>query len=349
MRGVYKVPGGKLVAVSLDVVAGRLAGVRLSGDFFLEPDDASGRIEGALEGADAAASVSELAGAVTAALAPDDALIGFDARAVAVAVRRALGRSTAWEDHVFELVADRPRSPAMHMALDQVYAEALAAGTRGPTLRVWDWAASAVVIGSFQSLSNEVDADAATRHGIEIVRRVTGGGAMFVEPGNTITWSLVVPASLVDGLSFEASYAFLDAWVLAALAEIGVAATYEPINDISSPGGKIAGAAQRRLAGGAVLHHVTMAYDIDAVKMLEVLRIGREKLSDKGTSSAAKRVDPLRSQTGLTREAVIAALLDSFARRHKLIKSAPRPEELIAAEALVRTKFATPAWTARVP
>ena len=44
-----------------------------------------------------------------------------------------------------------------------------------------------------------------------------------------------------------------------------------------------------------------MAYDIDADKMVEVLRIGREKLSDKGTTSAKKRVDPLRTQTGLAR------------------------------------------------
>ena len=50
-----------------------------------------------------------------------------------------------------------------------------------------------------------------------------------------------------------------------------------------------------------MLHHVTMAYDIDADKMLDVLRIGREKLSDKGIKSARKRVDPLRRQTGMPR------------------------------------------------
>ncbi|GAA3501252.1 hypothetical protein GCM10019016_083590 [Streptomyces prasinosporus] len=61
-----------------------------------------------------------------------------------------------------------------------------------------------------------------------------------------------------------------------------------------------------------MLHHVTMAYDIDADKMLEVLRIGKEKLSDKGTKSAKKRVDPLRRQTGLPREAVIGRMVDSF-------------------------------------
>ena len=49
-----------------------------------------------------------------------------------------------------------------------------------------------------------------TRHGVTVTRRVSGGGAMFIQPGNTITYSLYVPTSLVEGLSFEQSYAFLD-------------------------------------------------------------------------------------------------------------------------------------------
>ena len=47
-------------------------------------------------------------------------------------------------------------------------------------------------------------------------------------------------------MTFEESYAFLDDWVLGALADVGVAARYQPLNDISSPAGKIAGAAQKR-------------------------------------------------------------------------------------------------------
>src|SRR5690606_26193841 len=119
--------------------------------------------------------------------------------------------------------------------------------------------------------------------------RITGGGAMFIEPGNTITYSIYAPEALVAGLTAVESYAFLDDWVLQALATLGVQAWYQPINDITSADGKIGGAAQMRRRG-AVLHHVTMSYDIDTTKMLEVLRIGREKLSDKGTTSAAKRV-----------------------------------------------------------
>ena len=349
MRGEYKVPGGKLVAVDVEVADGGISSAAVSGDFFLEPDDALEAIDAALVGEPEGAGVARLTGVVEAALDEGVTMVGFSAEAVAIAVRRALGHATRWEDHTFEIVHEGPQSPAMHMALDQALAEAVAAGTRRPTLRIWEWGAPAVVIGSFQSLRNEVDPQGAQKHGITVVRRISGGGAMFIEPGNTITYSLTVPASLVEGLSFERSYAFLDDWVLGALRELGIDATYVPLNDIASPAGKIAGAAQKRLAGGAVLHHVTMAYDIDADKMLEVLRIGREKLSDKGTKSANKRVDPLRSQTGMPRADVIEAFKNHFRGRYDTVDGAVTAQERARAEDLVETKFGTPEWTARVP
>lgn len=358
MRGEYKVPGGKFVAAEVEVVDGRLASVAVSGDFFLDPDEALTVIDAALVGQAAGARVPQLASAIEQALEAADAdgalsapvtMVGFTPEAVAIAVRRALGHATSWQDLTFELIHSGPLPPAVHAALDQILSEELVAGRRGPTLRFWEWVEPAVVIGSFQSLRNEVDPEGAARHGITVVRRISGGGAMFMEAGNCITFSLVVPASLVDGLSFEQSYAFLDDWVLGALADVGVTAAYAGLNDIASPAGKIAGAAQKRLAGGAVLHHVTMAYDIDADKMLDVLRIGREKLSDKGTTSANKRVDPVRSQTGLPREHVIEAFKAHFRSRYATVDGALRDDELARASELVATKFGTPEWTGRVP
>ena len=256
---------------------------------------------------------------------------------------------SAWQDHDWHLVHVEPQPPALHMALDDVMLDEVAAGRRPPTLRVWEWAGPAVVMGRFQSLRNEVDAEAAREHGIEVVRRISGGGAMFIEPGNTITYSIVAPESLVAGMTFEEAYAHMDAWVIEALAGLGIRAWYQPLNDITSDAGKIAGAAQTRRRG-TVLHHVTMAYDIDARKMLQVLRIGREKLSDKGTTSAGKRVDPLRSQTGLPRAEVIAHMVETFGRRHGGLKIGTlHPDELGRAQVLARDRFATPEWTALLP
>jgi lipoate-protein ligase A len=348
MHGEYKVPGGKLVVVDLEVVDGYIRDVVLSGDFFLEPDEALGDMSEALEGMAEDASLSALVEAVDRARG-DAVMVGFDPPAVAHAVLRALRRSTAWHDHSFELLEAGPQHPPMQMAIDEVVAQQVGSGLRGPTLRVWEWASNAVIIGSFQSLSNEVDLDAAARHEATVVRRISGGGAMFVEPGNTITYSLYVPATLVEGLSFADSYAFLDAWVIRALRALGVDASYVPLNDIASPHGKIGGAAQKRLASGVVLHHVTMSYDMDASKMLDILRIGREKLSDKGHASAAKRVDPIRSQTGMSREDVISAMLGHFRDSYGLTTVTIDRATVDAAAVLAAGKYTDEAWTARVP
>lgn len=353
MHGEYKVPGGKLVVVDVEVDGegpeASLSSVVISGDFFLEPAEALLDINRALTGLPADTSVASLTQAIQRAPGPEATMVGFSAESVAIAVRRALGHASSWGDHAFDVIHDEPREPYLQMALDEVIAQGVADGRRQPTLRIWEWERNAVVIGSFQSLSNEIDMEGADRNNVTVVRRVSGGGAMFIEPGNTITYSIYVPASLVEGLSFEQSYAYLDDWVLGALRELGIAATYIPINDIASPAGKIAGAAQKRYASGAVLHHVTMAYNIDANKMLEVLRIGREKMSDKGTKSANKRVDPLRSQTGMPREAIIESFLAYFAGRYSTVASAVTDEELAEAELSVREKFSTPEWIGLVP
>ncbi|MBF6043629.1 lipoate--protein ligase family protein [Streptomyces sp. NRRL B-1677] len=355
MHGEYKVPGGKLVVVDLETAStpqGQvLHDVRVAGDFFLEPDEAFLALSRALEGAPADLTAPQLGARIEAALPEGTVMFGFTAESVGVAVRRALANATDWHHYDWQLIHDGPQSPALHMALDEVLTAEVAAGRRPPTLRVWEWASPAVVIGSFQSLRNEVDREGAERHGMTVVRRISGGGAMFIEPGNTITYSLCVPDALVQGLSFADSYAYLDDWVLGALEAMGVKAWYQPLNDIATEAGKIAGAAQKRLVGdrGAVLHHVTMAYDIDAGKMLDVLRIGREKLSDKGTKSAKKRVDPLRRQTGLPRADVIGKMIDTFRDRYGLAAGSVTPEEMARAEELAATKFSSEEWTARVP
>ena len=349
MHGEFKVPGGKLVVVDLDVVAGRIANFRLAGDFFLEPDSALEAIDSAVNGLSAEADAAQLAKAVAAALPKDAILLGFSPEAVATTIRRAIYQATTWQDYDWQLVHDTAYPPVMQMALDQVLAEEVGEGRRKPTLRIWEWESPAVVIGSFQSLKNEVDGENAAKYGFDVVRRISGGGAMFMEAGSVITYSLYVPADLVSGMSFADSYAFLDEWVIIAHKSLGIEASYVPLNDITSPTGKIGGAAQKRLGNGAVLHHVTMSYDMDGDKMVQVLRIGREKMSDKGTKSAAKRVDPLRSQTGLSRDEIIARMEQTFAQLYGTTQSQITPEELARAEQLVAEKFGTPEWLHRVP
>ena len=349
MHGEFKVPGGKLVVVDLEVDGGVISGFRLAGDFFLEPDGALEAIDSAINGMRADSEASAFAKAINVALPAGALLLGFSPEAVATAIRRALQKATGWRDYEWQVIQGPAVDPVLQMALDQVLSEEVGAGIRKPTLRIWEWEKPAVVLGSFQSVKNEVDEANATKHGFDIVRRISGGGAMFMEAGSVITYSIHAPADLVQGMSFADSYAFLDEWVIIALKSLGIDASYVPLNDITSPTGKIGGAAQKRLGDGAVLHHVTMSYDMDGDKMVEVLRIGREKMSDKGTKSANKRVDPLRSQTGLSRAEIIDRMKATFSSLYGATPDEITPQEMAKAEQLVVEKFGTEEWLRRVP
>ena len=249
-----------------------------------------------------------------------------------------------WRTIPWRLIPEQPLAPALNVALDEVLTDRIGRGDSPPTLRFWRWSAPAVVIGRCQSVANEVDPDGARELGMRIVRRITGGGAMFVQPHGAITYSLILPERLVEGLTLRQSYEVCDAWAVAGLRGMGIDCFYRPVNDIACAAGKIAGAAQARRRG-VVLHHTTLAYAMEPTEMRRVLRIGREKLKERGVASAAKEVAPLNLQTPLSREDVVAGLLDAFQARYGGTLGELDAQELMEAEALVETKYGAASWT----
>ncbi len=239
-------------------------------------------------------------------------------------------------------------APRAQNAMDEVILDEMAAGRRGPHIRFWNWNANAVIIGRFQSVKNEIYEDAAREGDVTISRRMTGGGAMLIEPQNAITYTIAAPEELVKGMSFAESYQFFDSWVLDSLRELGVDAWYVPLNDITSSNGKIGGAAQARKKGIA-LHHTTCAYDMTDGALTRILRIGKEKLSDKGVTSADKRVAPLRQQTELDRDVIINHMIGYFRGQYGLKDDSFRPEELARLDELVSTKYDTDEWVYSLP
>ena len=253
-----------------------------------------------------------------------------------------------WRSQDWRIIPESLEAPNQNMALDESLTLRVGRGDRPATLRIWGWKSKCVVLGRFQSIKNEVDEAAAAEHDVSLVRRISGGGAMFIEPEGAITYSIFAPEPIVKGLSFAESYAFFDSWVIESLRDLGVDAWYAPLNDIASAGGKIGGAAQAR-RGGAVLHHTTIAYQMNMPLMLKVLRIGKEKLSDKGISSADKRVGPLRQQTNLERKEIIAHMIETFRQKTGGTDDLVTPEERAEGERLVATRFGTRAWIYVLP
>jgi lipoate-protein ligase A len=219
--------------------------------------------------------------------------------------------SASWRQFDWQLVHEPPLSAAMNLALDEVILDQVAAGHRPATLRFWEWSEPAVILGRSQVIADEV----APSCQLTVARRLSGGGAMVVRPGQVITYSLALPTAAFAGLSLRQSYEVGDAWAVLALRSLGIEAYYLPINDIGWAEGKIAGAAQARRSG-VVLHHTILAYASDPDEIAQVLQLDRPRTPSRGVRSAAKVVSPLIQQTSRSREDIQACLQAEFRRRY---------------------------------
>src|SRR5207245_11676002 len=121
-----------------------------------------------------------------------------------------------------------------------------------------------------------------------------------------------------------------------------------PTNATLAPPGKSAGATQARRRH-ALLHHTTLAHTMDVELVPRLIRIGRERLTEKGIRSAEKTVSPLSWFTNASLDEVITALTRSFEVAHPLQPDEVDASELREAEALVDSRYATREWLFRLP
>jgi lipoate-protein ligase A len=233
------------------------------------------------------------------------------------------------------------------MALDEALLEGVSSGASLPALRFFGWKPPAVSLGYFQGLEEEVDLDACRRHGVDVVRRISGGGAVFHHA--EITYSLIMPLSNPHaGPSIAESYRVLCAGVAAGLGRLGIEAAFAPVNDILAGGRKISGNAQTRRKG-CLLQHGTILLDLEAELMFSLLKVPREKLKGKLIEDIRQRVTSLKALLGrpVSYEEGSAALAEGFREALSLDytgDTAPSPEEEARAAFLGETKFASPQW-----
>ncbi|MGQ9787978.1 MAG: lipoate--protein ligase family protein [Candidatus Hadarchaeaceae archaeon] len=213
------------------------------------------------------------------------------------------------------------------------------------TVRFWRWQPSAVSLGCFQSLEREVDLEAAKRHGVDVVRRITGGGAVFHDYQGELTYSVVCRESDLPSDIIE-SYRVICGGIVQGLKNLGLQAEFRPINDVQINGKKISGSAQTR-RWGSVLQHGTILISPDIRLMFELLKVSPEKISDKFISSVFERVTTVERELGRrpsfeqVREAMIngfEAVLDVELAGEEMKKF----ELGLAAE--LRSKYASQEW-----
>ncbi len=233
-----------------------------------------------------------------------------------------------------------------NMGLDQAILEAVAAARVPPTLRFYGWQPPAISIGYFQGMEEEVDVAACRTHGVDTVRRITGGGAVFHQ--SEVTYSIVLPLDhpLADQ-TILASYSRLCQGIVAGLAKLGVSASFAPINDIVAGGRKISGNAQTRKLG-CILQHGTILLDVDVDLMFTLLKVPSEKARGKVIADVKERVTSLSRilERPIPFDEVVLALEAGFAEALDLTLEAQNlsPAEIERAQDLARSRFADEAW-----
>jgi lipoate-protein ligase A len=243
----------------------------------------------------------------------------------------------------WRVLALSTHSAAQNIAIDQAVLEHIAAGTTPPTIRFYRWSPSAVSIGYFQSLAQEVRMDELTRKGFDVVRRATGGGAVYHDRDGEITYSILGPEQLFQKGITE-SYREICGTLVDAFSRIGISAEFRPINDIITAGKKISGNAQTR-RGGVLLQHGTILFDLDVETMFSVLRVSDEKISDKLIASVRERVTRVKDHSSASMDDAYAALLAAFTADKDWEFGELSQSELSRADDLARTKYGSDGWT----
>jgi lipoate-protein ligase A len=268
----------------------------------------------------------------------------------------------------WRLLVDRPAGGAWNMAVDEVLLDGVAAGMTPPTLRFYEWTPPCLSLGYFQPF-DVVDLGGCRRLGVELVRRPTGGRAILHD--RELTYSVTLPASLLghDG-GVLPSYYRLSLALRDGLVRLGVPVTLTPesasgaadhgpvcfdrpsAHEILLDGRKLVGSAQMR-RGGGILQHGSILIEPRIARLKACLRLpdggGMIGSSERGWERIGEGVAGL-AEFGVTEPAkIVIAIAQAFAARFGVtFQKAPLGrDELNAAQALARCKYAAVGWTER--
>ncbi len=244
----------------------------------------------------------------------------------------------------WRIIGPERRKGQMNLALEEACIEAVASGKAPPTLFFYEWENPAVIIGHFQKVHDEVDAEACRIHGVDIIRRITGGGAMY-QDGEGMTYGFIVPDTALPN-DIGQIYRHVCGNIVEALKLLGILSEFKPINDIVISGKKVSGSAMTKRCG-AVLVHGTLLHTLDVEKMFRFLKVGRTKISDKGIASVKERVTAITDHRKVTKEDLYNALAAAFTKNKDYQRGGWTDFELQRAGELLKERYMNPEWIYR--
>ena len=233
-----------------------------------------------------------------------------------------------------------------NMALDRAILVENSKENVPPTIRFYGWNPPAISIGYFQSLNEEIDLINCKKYGVDYVRRITGGGAVFHE--KELTYSIVISEDHPEiPKNIMKSYGRICGALIKGLKNLDIDSQYIPINDIISNGRKISGNAQTRKQK-TVLQHGTILMDVDVEKMFSLLKVPDEKIKDKMIADVKQRVTSINHVLGekISFENVAECMKEGFEEEFnvELIEGTMTKEEKKLTEVFEREYFCAKAW-----
>ena len=160
---------------------------------------------------------------------------------------------------------------AVNLALDEALLLQAEEGAAGEVLRVWEWPALAVVMGSGGRLAEEADETACRADGVPILRRASGGGTVLLGPG-CLLYTLILAYERDPALGeIQASYSYILDRISESLGDLLPGAGREGVSDLAAGGMKFSGNAQQRKRRH-LLHHGTLLYGFDLPLIARYLR-----------------------------------------------------------------------------
>jgi lipoate-protein ligase A len=240
----------------------------------------------------------------------------------------------------------------MNMAVDEAVLRARIENIAPNTLRFYCWKPSAVSIGKFQSVENEVRLESCRKHGVDVVRRITGGGAVYHAADDEVTYSVVAGKEGLGAKDIAEVYARIYAGLAEAIEIFGLTADFNEGDakvcpNLTVNGRKISGSAQSHKKG-VVLQHGTLLLKVKLEEMFTFLRVPWAKTCMEIVKIAKHKITSINDEFGkdVSPEEARSALVEGFqkALNVKLVDGKLAACERALAEKLCRGKYATDDW-----
>lgn len=238
-------------------------------------------------------------------------------------------------------------SSSLGLSIDEALCESASKGESSPALHLYNYA-PCVIIGRYQNAAACLRLDRCEARGIEVNRRITGGGAVFMTP-DQIAFGLVLPNDF-PGLpgTIHGAFEFLASAFARALSEFDLEAEFMGKNDLTVNGRKIAGLAISQDREGVTFFHTSLLLDFDLETMLDILNLPTQRLLDRGISCFGERMTTIRKETNkeIDLETVIDAVHHGIEQELKieLFPSDLSNEEKKRVQDLCREKYENDDW-----